>query len=400
MRILVDEEHLEWEDAWEITKNSCAYTNHTILSEALEKWPVHLFKKLLPRIYTITEEINRRLLIEIANKYGENSPEAYQMAIIKDNTVHMANLAIHGSFSVNGVAALHTEILKNIEMKIFNDYYPGKFNNKTNGITHRRWCLHSNPELVEILAKICPNWVKDPENELLKLLPYADDPEIQKEFAKMKKARKQALAKKIYTSQGVSLDTNSIFDVQVKRLHEYKRQLMNALHIMYVYNRLKTDPEFKANYHPHSFIFGAKSAPGYYFAKKVIKLINTIADKVNDDEETNKLLKVVFVVNYTVTYAETIVPAANVSEQFSTASKEASGTSNMKFMMNGAITIATLDGANIEIKDEVGEDNIIIFGLNAEEVLSYHKHGGYSAWEVCNNDPKLKRVTADLINGK
>lgn len=400
MRILVDEEHLEWEDAWKITKNSCAYTNHTILSEALEKWPVHLFKKLLPRIYTITEEINRRLLIEIANKYGENSPESYQMAIIKDNTVHMANLAIHGSFSVNGVAALHTEILKNIEMKVFNDYYPGKFNNKTNGITHRRWCLHSNPELVEILAKICPNWVKDPENELLKLLPYADDPEIQKEFAKMKKARKQALAKKIYTSQGVSLDTNSIFDVQVKRLHEYKRQLMNALHIMYVYNRLKTDPEFKANYHPHSFIFGAKSAPGYYFAKKVIKLINTIADKVNDDEETNKQLKVVFVVNYNVTYAETIVPAANVSEQISTASKEASGTSNMKFMMNGAITIATLDGANIEIKDEVGEDNIIIFGLNAEEVLSYHKHGGYSAWEVCNNDPKLKRVTDDLINGK
>lgn len=399
MRILVDEEHLEWEDAWKITKNSCAYTNHTILSEALEKWPVHLFKKLLPRIYTITEEINRRLLIEIANKYGENSPEAYQMAIIKDNTVHMANLAIHGSFSVNGVAALHTEILKNIEMKVFNDYYPGKFNNKTNGITHRRWCLHSNPELVEILAKICPNWVKDPENELLKLLPYADDPEIQKEFAKMKKARKQALAKKIYTSQGVSLDTNSIFDVQVKRLHEYKRQLMNALHIMYVYNRLKTDPEFKANYHPHSFIFGAKSAPGYYFAKKVIKLINTIADKVNDDEETNKLLKVVFVVNYNVTYAETIVPAANVSEQISTASKEASGTSNMKFMMNGAITLGTLDGANVEIADLAGRENEVIFGMDAKEVTDLYANGGYNPMDYYNSDERIHTVIDQLTNG-
>lgn len=399
MRILVDEEHLEWEDAWKITKNSCAYTNHTILSEALEKWPVHLFKKLLPRIYTITEEINRRLLIEIANKYGENSPEAYQMAIIKDNTVHMANLAIHGSFSVNGVAALHTEILKNIEMKVFNDYYPGKFNNKTNGITHRRWCLHSNPELVEILAKICPNWVKDPENELLKLLPYADDPEIQKEFAKMKKARKQALAKKIYTSQGVSLDTNSIFDVQVKRLHEYKRQLMNALHIMYVYNRLKTDPEFKANYHPHSFIFGAKSAPGYYFAKKVIKLINTIADKVNDDEETNKLLKVVFVVNYNVTYAETIVPAANVSEQISTASKEASGTSNMKFMMNGAITLGTLDGANVEIADLAGRENEVIFGMDAKEVTDLYASGGYNPMDYYNSDERIHTVIDQLTNG-
>lgn len=399
MRILVDEEHLEWEDAWKITKNSCAYTNHTILSEALEKWPVHLFKKLLPRIYTITEEINRRLLIEIANKYGENSPESYQMAIIKDNTVHMANLAIHGSFSVNGVAALHTEILKNIEMKVFNDYYPGKFNNKTNGITHRRWCLHSNPELVEILAKICPNWVKDPENELLKLLPYADDPEIQKEFAKMKKARKQALAKKIYTSQGVSLDTNSIFDVQVKRLHEYKRQLMNALHIMYVYNRLKTDPEFKANYHPHSFIFGAKSAPGYYFAKKVIKLINTIADKVNDDEETNKLLKVVFVVNYNVTYAETIVPAANVSEQISTASKEASGTSNMKFMMNGAITLGTLDGANVEIADLAGRENEVIFGMDAKEVTDLYASGGYNPMDYYNSDERIHTVIDQLTNG-
>ncbi len=399
MRILVDEEQLEWDEAWNITKNCCAYTNHTILAEALEKWPVHLFKRLLPRIYTITEEINRRLLIEIASVYGENSHQAYQMAILKDNTVHMANIAIHGSFSVNGVAALHTDILKNIEMKVFSDYYPNKFNNKTNGITHRRWCLHSNPELVKILDEICPNWVSDPENELVKLLEYADDEKIQAQFAQMKNARKQALANKIYKSQGVSLDTNSIFDIQVKRLHEYKRQLMNALHIMYVYNRLKSDPVFKANYHPHSFIFGAKSAPGYAFAKKVIKLINTIADKVNNDEDTNKLLKVVFVVNYNVTYAETIMPAANVSEQISTASKEASGTGNMKFMMNGAITCGTLDGANVEIGELVGDDNIVIFGMNAKEVTDLYAQGGYNPMDVYNNDPRIHQVIDQLTNG-
>ena len=399
MRILVDEEHLEWDEAWRITKNCCAYTNHTILAEALEKWPIHLFKRLLPRIFTITEEINRRLLIEIENRYGANSSEAYEMAIIKNNTVHMANMAIHGSFSVNGVAQLHTDILKNIEMKVFNDYYPGKFNNKTNGITHRRWCLHSNPELVEILSKICPNWVKDPENELKKLLDHVDDKDVQKAFLQMKKARKQALANKIYTSQGVSLDTNSIFDIQVKRLHEYKRQLMNALHIMYVYNRLKTDPEFKANYYPHSFIFGAKSAPGYAFAKKIIKLINTIADKVNNDEDTNELLKVVFVVNYNVTYAETIMPAANVSEQISTASKEASGTGNMKFMMNGAVTLGTLDGANVEIANLVGDDNIVIFGMNAKEVTDLYANGGYDPMSIYNNDSRVHTVIDQLTNG-
>jgi len=399
MRILVDEEHFEWDQAWKITKNCCAYTNHTILSEALEKWPIHIFKTLLPRIYTITEEINRRLLVEFEEKFGPNSSEAYQMAIIKDNRVHMANMAIHGSFSVNGVAALHTEILKNIEMKVFNDYYPGKFNNKTNGITHRRWCLHINPELVKILSKICPDWVKDPENELVKLLPYADDKKIQKEFKAMKDARKRDLANKIFKSQGISLDTNSIFDVQVKRLHEYKRQLLNALHIMYVYNRLKSDPEFKANYHPHSFIFGAKSAPGYVFAKKIIKLINTIADKVNNDDEVNNLLKVVFVVNYNVTYAETIIPAANVSEQISTASKEASGTSNMKFMMNGAVTLGTLDGANVEIKDLVGDDNIVIFGMNAKEVTDLYAKGGYNPMEYYHNDPRIKEVIDQLTNG-
>ncbi len=399
MRILVDEEKMDWDEAWAITKKCCAYTNHTILSEALEKWPIHLFKALLPRIYTIIEEINRRLLIEIADKFGENSSEAYQMAILKDNQVHMANLAIHGSFSVNGVAALHTEILKNIEMKVFNDYYPGKFNNKTNGVTHRRWLVHSNPELVSILDDYAPSWRKDFEKNLESLLKFAEDPEVQHRFALMKRERKIALAKKIYQSQGISIDTNSIFDVQVKRLHEYKRQLMNALHIMYVYNKLKSDPEFKANYYPHTFIFGAKSAPGYWFAKKVIKLINTIAEKVNNDDETNSLLKVVFVINYNVTYAETIVPAANVSEQISTASKEASGTSNMKFMMNGAITCGTLDGANVEIKDLVGDDNIVIFGMNAKEVTDLYANGGYNSMDYYNNDPRIHEVIDQLTNG-
>ena len=399
MRILVDEEQIPWDDAWNITKNCCAYTNHTILAEALEKWPVHLFKRLLPRIFTITEEINRRLLIEIASKYGEDAPQIYQMAIVKDNTVHMANMAIAGSFSVNGVAELHTEILKNIEMKVFNEYYPKKFNNKTNGITHRRWCLHINPELVNILNEYCgTEWVKNPDL-FEKLLPYADDPQLQEKFIQMKRARKQALANMIYKSQGVSLDTNSIFDVQVKRLHEYKRQLMNALHVMAVYNRLKTDVEFRKNYHPHSFIFGAKSAPSYVFAKKVIKLINTLADKVNNDYETNRYLKVVFVVNYNVTYAETIMPAANVSEQISTASKEASGTGNMKFMMNGAITCGTLDGANVEIKDLVGEDNIVIFGMNAKEVTDLYQDGGYNPMEIYENNPVLHEVIDQLTNG-
>ncbi len=380
MRILVDEERIEWDEAWNITKNCCAYTNHTILAEALEKWPVHLFKRLLPRIFTITEEINRRLLLEIASKYGENAPQIYQMAIVKDNTVHMANMAIAGSFSVNGVAALHTDILKNIEMKVFNDYYPGKFNNKTNGITHRRWCLHINPELVEILNEYCgEDWID--------------------KIIQMKRRRKEALANMIYKSQGVSLDTSSIFDVQVKRLHEYKRQLMNALHVMAVYNRLKRDAEYRKNYHPHTFIFGAKSAPSYVFAKKVIKLINTIADKINNDYETNSYLKIVFVVNYNVTYAETIIPAANVSEQISTASKEASGTSNMKFMMNGAVTCGTLDGANVEIKDFVGDENIVIFGMNAKEVTDLYAQGGYNPYEIYETNPVLHEVIDQLTNG-
>ncbi len=399
MRILVDEEHLDWDKAWNIVRHCCAYTNHTILAEALEKWPLDLFKGLLPRIYTICEEINRRLMIEIASKYGENSPYLDSLAIIKNNTIHMAALAIHGSFSVNGVAALHTEILKNIEMKPFNDYYPGKFNNKTNGITHRRWLIQSNPELVDIIKEYCGEDFSHDMTKLEKLLDYVDDEKVQAKFAKMKKARKEVLARKIYNSQGVSLDIDSIFDIQVKRLHEYKRQLMNALHIMYLYNRLKSDVEFRNNFYPTSFIFGAKAASSYVFAKAVIKLINTIADKVNNDSETNKYLKVVFVVNYNVTYAETIMPAANVSEQISTASKEASGTGNMKFMMNGAVTLGTLDGANVEIKELVGDDNIVIFGMNADEVNeSYQKHD-YNPYSCYENDPRLHLVLDELTNG-
>ena len=399
MRILVDEEGIAWEEAWNIVKNSCAYTNHTILAEALEKWPVELVRNLLPRIYTIIEEINRRLVIEIENNLGHGCHEAYQMAVVKDGLVHMANLAIAGSFSVNGVAALHTDILKNIEMKVFNDYYPGKFNNKTNGITHRRWCYHTNPELVEILNEYCgEEWVRNTDL-LEKLALVAEDSTVQEKFNAMKLARKEALAKRIYESQGIQLDTNSIFDIQVKRLHEYKRQLLNALHIMYVYNELKNNPEFKANYHPHTFIFGAKSAPSYYFAKKVIKLINCISDKVNNDPETNHLLKVVFVINYNVTYAESIMPACDISEQISTASKEASGTGNMKFMMNGGITLGTLDGANVEIKEFVGDDNIIIFGMNSDEVNRLYLQGGYNPFELYNNDPRIKTVIDNLTNG-
>lgn len=399
MRILVDEENLEWDEAWKIVKNCCAYTNHTILAEALEKWPIHIFRRLLPRIYTIIEEINRRLVSEIETNIYHHCPQSVEMAIIKDGLVHMANLAIAGSFSVNGVAELHTKILKEIEMKTFNEYYPGKFNNKTNGITHRRWLYQSNPELVKMLDKYCgKEWVHEPKL-IKKLLPHVKEEQAHKEFRAMKRARKQALANKIFNTQGISINVHSIFDVQVKRLHEYKRQLMNALHIMYIYNELKTNPEFKKNYYPHTFIFGAKAAPSYYFAKKVIKLINTIATKVNNDPETSDLLKVVFVVNYSVTYAEVIVPAADVSEQISTASKEASGTSNMKFMMNGAMTIGTLDGANVEIKDLVGDENITIFGMNADEVNQLYREGGYNPMDYYNNDPRIHLVIDQLTNG-
>lgn len=399
MRVLVDEEGMDWDKAWDITRNCVAYTNHTILAEALEKWPIRLFQPLLPRIYTITEEIHRRFETELRAHFGENAREVLAMAILKDGMVHMANLAITGSFSVNGVAALHTDILKEIEMKDFNDYYPNKFNNKTNGITHRRWVVQSNPELVSILKDtIGDEWIYD-TTKLEGLLKFTNDDQILKRYDEMKLARKTALADKIYKEQGIQIDPTSIFDIQVKRLHEYKRQLMNALHIMHVYNELKTKPEVRQSFHPQTFIFGAKAAPTYYFAKKVIKLINTIAEKINNDSETSKYLKAVFVEDYNVTYAETIMPAADLSEQISTASKEASGTGNMKFMMNGALTIGTLDGANVEIGELVGNDNIFIFGLDAKEVTQLQKEATYKPYDLYLNDPKIKRVIDQLTNG-
>ncbi|MCL2521369.1 MAG: glycogen/starch/alpha-glucan phosphorylase [Erysipelotrichales bacterium] len=399
MRILIDEENFEWDLAWDITTKTCAYTNHTILAEALEKWPVNLFKKLLPRVYMIIEEINRRFCEEIISQFGHNHEKLNKMAIIANNTVRMASLAIVGSFSVNGVAQLHTDILKNIEMQDFHQFYPNKFNNKTNGITHRRWCYHINPELVEILKQTIGNsWIKKPE-KLKELLAYQNNNQVLAQLDEMKKARKKKLAQIIKDKQGLIIDSNSIFDIQVKRLHEYKRQLMNALHIIYLYDRLKNDLEFKNNYHPTTFIFGAKAAPSYFYAKKIIKLINTIADKVNNDLEVNQYIKVVFAINYNVTYAESLMPACDISEQISTASKEASGTGNMKFMINGGITLGTMDGANVEIAELVGSDNIIIFGMSAEEVTALHKNGNYNPKAYYDNDVRVRYVLDSLTNG-
>jgi len=397
MRLLIDDLGLEWEHAWNLTTHTCAYTNHTILAEALEKWPIDILKPVLPRVYQIIEEINRRFCRELIElKYPQD--KVTKMAIISDGRIHMAHLAIVGSFSVNGVAQLHTDILKNIEMKEFNMLYPNKFNNKTNGITHRRWLLHSNPELSEIISTVSDNWVKDP-NELENLMKKVNNKNYRKLVKDVKIAKKNQLADRIKKEQNIELDPNSIFDIQVKRLHEYKRQLMNALHIMYVYNKLKSDSKFKANYVPHSFIFGAKAAGGYYFAKKVIKLINTIATKVNNDLETNALLKVVFVENYNVTYAEEIMPACDLSEQISTASKEASGTGNMKFMMNGALTIGTLDGANVEIAELVGEENIFIFGMTSREVNELYSNGTYRPYDEYAKNVDLHLVIDQLTNG-
>ena len=397
MRLLVDDHNLPWNDAWEITSKTCAYTNHTILAEALEQWPVAIFQPVLPRIYQIIEEINSRFCAMLIKK--DYSQELInKLAIIAHDRVRMAHLAIVGSFSVNGVAALHTNILRNIEMKEFDTLYPSKFNNKTNGITHRRWLLHSNPELSAILDIVSDNWVNDPK-ELEKLYVKAKTKKYQKLIKDMKLKKKITLANRIYKEQGIQLDPSSIFDIQVKRMHEYKRQLMNALHIMYVYNKLKTDKNFKENYYPHSFIFGAKAASGYFYAKLIIKLINTIAEKVNNDEDTTHLLKVVFVENYNVTYAEQIMPACDISEQISTASKEASGTGNMKFMMNGAMTLGTMDGANVEIAELVGEDNIFIFGLTSSEVNDLNNQGKYSPKSIYENHADLKQAIDQLTNG-
>ncbi len=397
MRILLDEYFLEWEDAWEITTKTCAYTNHTIMSEALEKWPIDLFSRLLPRIYQITEEINRRFQNEIAEKYPGNFDKVKKMAIIYDGQVKMAHLAIAAGFSVNGVARLHTEILKNQELKDFYEMMPEKFNNKTNGITQRRFLLHGNPLLANwVTEKIGQGWIKDLE-QLDKLTPYAEDARAKQQFMDIKHQNKIRLAKYIKEHNGVDVDPNSIFDVQVKRLHEYKRQLLNILHVMYLYNQLKENPELDMV--PHTFIFGAKASAGYRRAKAIIKLINSVADVVNNDASIKGKIKVVFIENYRVSNAEIIFAAADVSEQISTASKEASGTGNMKFMLNGAPTLGTMDGANVEIVEEVGEENAFIFGLSSQEVIDFEHNDKYKPREIYNTDEEIRKVVDQLVDG-
>ena len=396
MRILMDEHHMDWDKAWNIVTHTMAYTNHTILSEALERWPISVLQPLLPRIYMIIDEINRRFTNFVREKTNNDESKIYKMSIIRDGQIFMAHLAIVGSFSVNGVAALHTEILKHQEMRDFYELYPDKFNNKTNGVTHRRWLAYANPELSSLINDtIGSRWIKEPER-LVDLMDHVDDPQVQERFLEVKKQRKQILADYIREHNHIDVDVNSIFDVQVKRLHAYKRQLLNILHVMYIYREMKENPEYRI--YPRTFIFGAKAAASYYFAKKVIKLINTVADVINNDPETNAYLKVVFLENYGVTLAEKIMPAADVSEQISTAGKEASGTGNMKFMMNGALTLGTLDGANVEISQRVGEDNCVIFGLKDNEVIAL-KQQGYRAWDYYHSDYKLQRVVDSLMNG-
>ena len=398
MRILLDEEGVEWDTAWRITTNAISYTNHTILAEALEKWPVDMFKKLLPRIYMIIEEINRRYCDEISVKYPGNWDKINRMSIIGDNKVKMAHLAIVGSHSVNGVAKLHTEILKKKEMNDFYYLYPNKFNNKTNGITHRRWLLKSNPELTKLIKDtIGDSFIRHPI-DLKNFERHLNNNVVLEQLGKIKKFNKEKLANIILNNDNISIDTNSIFDVQVKRIHAYKRQILNCLRIMDLYNKLIENPSFDIV--PRTFIFGGKAAPGYYLAKNTIELINSIANKINNDPRIDGRIKVVFIQNYRVSLAEQIIPGTDVSEQISTTTKEASGTSNMKFMMNGAVTVATLDGANIEIRDEVTDDNIVIFGLNADEVLNYYQNGGYKSIDIYNSDVRIKRVIDDLVNGK
>ena len=397
MRILMDEHYLTWEEAWAVTTKTCAYTNHTIMSEALEKWPIELFSRLLPRIYQIVEEINRRFIIEIERKYPGNQEKIRKMAIVYDGQVKMAHLAIAAGYSVNGVARLHTEILKHQELKDFYEMMPEKFNNKTNGITQRRFLLHANPLLADwVTAHVGNDWITDlPQIGRLKI--YADDEKAQQEFMNIKYQNKVRLAKYIREHNGIEVNPRSIFDVQVKRLHEYKRQLLNILHVMYLYNELKDHPDME--FYPRTFIFGAKAAAGYRNAKLTIKLINAVADVVNNDPAIGDKIKVVFIENYRVSNAEIIFAAADVSEQISTASKEASGTGNMKFMLNGALTLGTMDGANVEIVEEVGEENAFIFGLSSDEVIRYENYGGYDPNEIFNNDPDVRRVLMQLING-
>ena len=397
MRILLDEYNLTWDEAWAVTTKTCAYTNHTIMSEALEKWPIELFSRLLPRIYQIVEEINRRFVEQIQQMYPGNQDKIRKMAIIYDGQVRMANLAIVGGFSVNGVARLHTEILKKQELRDFYEMMPQKFNNKTNGITQRRFLLHGNPLLAQwVTGKIGNEWITDLPH-IHRLAVYADDPKCQQEFMDIKYQNKFRLAKYIKEHNGIDVDPRSIFDVQVKRLHEYKRQLMNILHVIYLYNELKDNPNMDMV--PRTFIFGAKAAAGYKRAKLTIKLINSVADVINNDKTIDGKIKVVFIEDYKVSNAEIIFAAADVSEQISTASKEASGTGNMKFMLNGALTLGTMDGANVEIVEEVGEENAFIFGMSSDEVIGYENRGGYNPMEIFNNNYQIRRVLMQLING-
>ena len=397
MRILLDEYYLSWEEAWDVTTKTCAYTNHTIMSEALEKWPLELFSRLLPRIYQIVEEINRRFINQIKAKYPNDNEKVKKMAIIYDGQVKMAHLAIAGSFSVNGVARLHTDILKKRELKDFYEMTPEKFNNKTNGITQRRFLLHGNPLLADwITDKIGDDWITNlPHLEELEV--YVDDKKCQKEFMNIKYQNKVRLAKYIKEHNGIDVDPRSIFDIQVKRLHEYKRQLLNILHIMHLYTQLMMNPDM--DFYPRTFIFGAKASAGYRRAKAIIKLINSVGDVINNDKTIKGKIKVVFIENYRVSNAEMIFAAADVSEQISTASKEASGTGNMKFMLNGALTLGTMDGANVEIVEEVGEENAFIFGLSSDEVIEYEKNGGYNPRDIYNKDQDIRMVLTQLING-
>lgn len=397
MRILLDEEGLGWEEAWEITRKTCAYTNHTIMAEALEKWPIEIFSRLLPRIYQIVEEINRRFVLEIQAKFPNDHHKIEKMSIIYDGQVKMAHLAIAAGYSVNGVARLHTEILKNQELRDFYEMYPEKFNNKTNGITQRRFLYHGNPLLADwVTAHIGKDWVTN-LSHIEKLAVYADDKKAQQEFMNIKYQNKLRLADYILKHNGIEVDPRSIFDVQVKRLHEYKRQLLNILHVMYLYNQIKGRPDL--DFYPRTFIFGAKAAAGYKIAKLTIKLINAVADVVNNDRSINGKLKVVFIEDYKVSNAELIFAAADVSEQISTASKEASGTGNMKFMLNGAVTLGTMDGANVEIVEEVGKENAFIFGMSSDEVIGYEQRRDYNPMDIFNSDQDIRQVLMQLISG-
>lgn len=397
MRLLLDEEGMGWDEAWQITTSTVSYTNHTIMPEALEVWPIEMFKTLLPRIYMIVQEINERFCHELWDKYPGEWEHISRMAVIADGLVHMARLAVVGTHSVNGVAELHTDILQKHIMNDFHKYYPYKFNNKTNGVTHRRWLLKANPRLATLITNaIGNNWIKYPI-ELLGLCEFTKDIGFKGELAEIKLHNKQKLAKYIQEKHEIIVNPHSIFDVQIKRIHAYKRQILNALHIMHLYNQLKENPNFDMI--PRTFIFAGKAAPGYYIAKQTVKLINLLATVINNDKTINDKLKIVFLENYSVSLGEILFPAADVSEQISTAGKEASGTGNMKFMMNGAVTLGTLDGANVEIKEAVGEENIVIFGLTAQQALNYYNYGGYNAWDVYNGDMRIKKVMEQLVNG-